>query len=184
MNANRQPGVADKKTIFYVPGWCENGFDLFISGIESFVGSIGQMAGELGVPNLSRSAPSSRCWCVGQLSAGWMKSISGTSVLGSVFDLRGDGPVCWGSLNLAWERIFRQRVLQRGVSLLTENRDDEGSASTAGWPPDRPGWIDIFHLLVVSLYRLKEKKIPAGRVALGDWLGWDRVSTNVGIFAI
>lgn len=30
-----------------------NGFDLFISGIESLVRSVGQMAGELGVPNLS-----------------------------------------------------------------------------------------------------------------------------------
>ena len=149
--------------------WCENGFDLFISGIESFVGSIGQMAGELGVPNLSRSAPSSRRWCVGQLSAGWMKSISGTSVLGSVFDLRGDGPVCWGSLNLAWERIFRQRVLQRGVSLLTENRDDEGSASTAGWPPDRPGNVNAFCGLVANFNSLKTKKNSCWKVGI-RWL--------------
>ena len=53
MNANRQAGVADKKTFFCALEWCKNGFDLSISRIESLVGSIGQMASELGVSNLS-----------------------------------------------------------------------------------------------------------------------------------
>ena len=85
MNANRQVGVADKKTFFRALGWCKNGFDLFISVIESLVGSVGQMACQLGVPDLSHSAHFSRRCHVGQLSVGRMKSISGTSVLGSVF---------------------------------------------------------------------------------------------------
>ena len=32
-----------------------------------------------------------------------------------------------------------------------------------------------------NFYGLKTKKIPAGRVALGEWLGCYRVSTRVGI---
>ena len=58
-----------------------------------------------------------------------------------------------------------------------------GPASAAGWPPYRPGRADAFCGLAATFYRLKTKKILAGRVALGDWLGCYRVSTKVGIFA-
>lgn len=70
------------------------------------------------------------CWTA--LGLGWIKSISGTSVLGSVFDLRVMGVCVREQSELGMGKNFRHRVLQRGVSLLTENRDDEGSASTAG----------------------------------------------------
>ena len=37
--------------------------------------------------------------------------------------------------------------------------------------PDRPGRVDSFHGLTANFYSLKTKKIPAGRLALVDWLG-------------
>ena len=58
-----------------------------------------------------------------------------------------------------------------------------GIVSTAGQPPDRPGRVDSFRGLVTNFYSLKTKKIPAGRLVLGDWSGRYRVSTGVGIFA-
>ena len=64
-----------------------------------------------------------------------------------------------------------------------KSKDNVGTMSTAGWHPDRPGRVDAFCGLAATFYRLKTKKILAGRVALGDWLGCYRVSTKVGIFA-
>ena len=51
-----------------------------------------------------------------------------------------------------------------------------GTVSTAGQPADRLGKVDSFH-------SFKTKKIPAGRLMLGDWFGHDRVFTEVGFFA-
>ena len=42
--------------------------------------------------------------------------------------------------------------------------------------------VDLFRELL-TFYSLKTKKIPAGRLALGNWLGLYRVFTGVGIFA-
>ena len=45
-----------------------------------------------------------------------------------------------------------------------------GTAGAVDQPPDRPGRADSFRDLVVTFFSLKTKKIPAGRLALGDWL--------------
>ena len=67
---------------------------------------------------------------------------------------------------------FPDRAFQKGVSLLRKkSRDKVDRVSTAGQPPDRPGRVDSDHEFIASVYSLKKKKIPAGRLALGDWLG-------------
>ena len=43
--------------------------------------------------------------------------------------------------------------------------------------------IDNFHGLIANFCSLKTKKIPAGRVSLGDQLGFYMVAISVGIFA-
>ena len=53
-----------------------------------------------------------------------------------------------------------------------------GTVSSVGRPPDRPGKVDSFHGLIVNFYSLKTKKIPAGRLVLGDWLKRNRVFTE------
>ena len=58
-----------------------------------------------------------------------------------------------------------------------------GASSTADQPPDRTGRADNFCGLVAHFYSLETKKIPAGRLALGDWLGHYMVITEVGVFA-
>ena len=79
----------------------------------------------------------------------------------------------WRHLSSGWSRISRHRVLQRGVSLLrTKSGDKVGTASAA----DRQiltdqGKSTVFTELIAKFYSLKTKKIPAGRLALGDWLG-------------
>ena len=81
--------------------------------------------------------------------------------------------VACGDLSSGWSRISRHRVLRRGVSLLrTKSRDKVGTASAA----DRQILTDqgkptVFTELIAKFYSLKTKKIPAGRLALGDWLG-------------
>ena len=63
---------------------------------------------------------------------------------------------------------FPDRVLQKGVSLLrTKSRENVGTVTAAGQPPDRPGKVNAFH----GLDNLYSFKIIAGRLALGDWLG-------------
>ena len=85
---------------------------------------------------------------------------------------------------MGWKRVSRHRAFQKGVILLrTNSRDNVGTASAVDQPPDRPGRVDSFRGLVVNFYSLKTKKIPAGRLALGDQLGHCRVTTGVGIFA-
>ena len=42
---------------------------------------------------------------------------------------------------------------------------------TTGSSPDRPGKPNAFYGLVANIFILRTKKIPAGRVALGDWSG-------------
>ena len=69
------------------------------------------------------------------------------------------------------------------MSLLrTKSRDKAGTASAA----DRQlltdqGESTVVIELIAKFYRLETKKIPAGRLARGDWLGCHRVFTGVGI---
>ena len=51
--------------------------------------------------------------------------------------------------NVGWKRSSRHRSFQKGVSLLrTKSRDHVGTASAVGWPPDRPGRISAFWVLI------------------------------------
>ena len=59
-----------------------------------------------------------------------------------------------------------------------------GTASSVGQPPDSPGKVDSFHGLIANFYSLKTKKIPAGQLVLGDWLGCNKVFTGVGIASL
>ena len=80
---------------------------------------------------------------------------------------------------MSWKKIPRHWILQKGVSLLrTKSRDNVGTENTVDWPPDRPGKVDSFHGLIVNFYSLRTKKIPAGRLVLGDWLKRNRVFTE------
>ena len=45
------------------------------------------------------------------------------------------------------------------------------TVSRAARLPDRPGRVYSFRRLVADFYNLQTKKIPAGELALGDWLG-------------
>ena len=91
---------------------------------------------------------------------------------------------CRGHVNASWKSISRCRAFQTGVNIFrTKSRDNVGPVSAAGRPPGRPGTADAFHGLRASFYSLETKKIPAGRLVLGDWFGCYRVSTVVGGFA-
>ena len=73
---------------------------------------------------------------------------------------------CWVSLNAGWKRISRHRAFRKGVSLLrTKSRNNVGTVSAMGWPPDKPERVDSFYGLVANFYRLKTKKTPGGRLA-------------------
>ena len=73
---------------------------------------------------------------------------------------------------MGWKKLSRDRAFQKGVTLLRKkSRDKVDRVSTAGQPPDRPGRVDSDHEFIANVYSLKKKKIPAGRLALGDWLG-------------
>ena len=71
------------------------------------------------------------------------------------------------------------RVLQQ--SGPTSGRARDSQLDTVRTAAQRRA--DAFHGLVVNFYSLKTQKIPAGRVALGDWLGYYRVSPGVHLFA-
>ena len=78
------------------------------------------------------------------------------------------GDTNWGSLSAGWKKISRHRAFQKEVSLLrTKSRDNVRTTSIGG---HRPGRVDSFCGLVANFYNLKMKKIPAGRLVLGDWL--------------
>ena len=64
-----------------------------------------------------------------------------------------------------------------------KSRDKVGTESAVGQPPKRPGRVDGFCGLIANFYSLKPKKMPAGRLVLGDWLGCYKVFAEVGIFA-
>ena len=83
------------------------------------------------------------------------------------------------------EKNFQTQGISEGSEFLlrTNSRDNVGTASAVGQPPDRPGRVDHLCELIVNFYSLKTKEIPASRLALGDWLGHSRVFTGVGIFA-
>ena len=84
----------------------------------------------------------------------------------------GHGAWCCGSLNVSRKRSSRHRAFQKGVSLLrTKSREKVGTVSAGGRPPDRAENADSFCGLIANFYSLKTKNIPAGRLALGDWLG-------------
>ena len=64
-----------------------------------------------------------------------------------------------------WKRISRHRAFQKEVSLLRKkSRDNEGTPSAAGRPPDRPGRVDSFRGLVANFYSLKTKFLLEGWV--------------------
>ena len=48
---------------------------------------------------------------------------------------------------------------------------------------DRPWRVDTFRELIANFYSLKTKKLSAGRLAVGEWLGHYRLFTGVSIFA-
>ena len=78
-------------------------------------------------------------------------------------------------------RISSHRAFQKGGSLLrTNSRDKMGPPRAVGQQFLR---VERFRDLIANFYSLKTKKIPAGRLALSDWLRCDRVFTGAGIFA-
>ena len=85
---------------------------------------------------------------------------------------------------MGWKRISRHTAFQQGASILrTKSRDKVGTESTVGEPPDRPERVDGFCGLIANFNSLKPKKMPAGRLVLGDRLGRYMLFTGVGIFA-
>ena len=71
------------------------------------------------------------------------------------------------------EKNFQTQSISEGSELI-KNKEQrlsghwEHSELTT---PDRPERVDSFRGLIANFYSLKTKKIPAGRLALGDWLG-------------
>ena len=63
-------------------------------------------------------------------------------------------------------------------ALRTKSRDDKGTLSTVGRPPNRPRRVDAFPGLAANSYSLKTKKIPGGRLVRVPTM-----STAAGIFA-
>ena len=72
---------------------------------------------------------------------------------------------------LGLEKDFQTEYCRKESLLRTKNRDNVGTASAAGQPPDRPGRVDSFCGLIANFYSLKAKKIPTGKLTLVDWLG-------------
>lgn len=87
------------------------------------------------------------------------------------------------SLNARANRLLRQSEcrlkkefpdaenFRRGVNLLrARSRDNEGTVSEVGWPPDRPGESTVFCGLVANFYNLKTNSCwkvgPRGLVSL------------------
>ena len=58
-----------------------------------------------------------------------------------------------------------------------------GTVSPADQLSDRPRRVDSFLGLIANFYSLKTKKIPAGKLVLGDWLGRYKVTTRMSFFA-
>ena len=79
-----------------------------------------------------------------------------------------------------WKKNFQTRsILEKSEFMENkeQSRVSEGAASTAGRLPGRPGRADPLCGLVANFYSLKTKKIPAGRMALGNWSGCYKVTT-------
>ena len=83
------------------------------------------------------------------------------------------------------EKNFQTYSVSEGSEFLlrTKSRDNVGTVNAVGRPPDRGGKADSFHELIANFYSLKTKKIPAGRLALGDGLGRYGVFSGVGTLA-
>ena len=77
------------------------------------------------------------------------------------------------------EKNFDTEHFRRECLLKAGSRDNAGIANAVGRPPDKPGRIDAFHGLEANFYTLITKKMSAGGLALGDWLGHYRVITGV-----
>ena len=88
---------------------------------------------------------------------------------------------CHGSLNTVWKRISRHSIAEGSELIKSKEQDKEGTESSEDWPPDRPGRVNSSCGLVANFYSLKANKIHAVRLALGDWWGHCRVSTEVGL---
>lgn len=52
----------------------------------------------------------------------------------------------YGPPNVETVQVRVGKEFQKGVNLLTKNRDKVGTASEAGRPPDRPGRVDGFFI--------------------------------------
>ena len=105
----------------------------------------------------------------------WKRGVITSGLPGKLLKLffRKPHPGTCHSLSTGWKRISRHRVFWKRVSLWKiKSRDKGGTAYLSGQSPERPGRGDAFHGLGANFDSLKTKKIPAGRVALGDWLGW------------
>ena len=86
--------------------------------------------------------------------------------------------ICHGP-SVGWKKNFQTLKYFRQEWVYWEQRAElvRGAANTVGWLSDRPGRADPLCGLVVNFYSLKTKKIPAGRMALGDWSGCYVVAT-------
>ena len=84
------------------------------------------------------------------------------------------------------EKNFQTQNIAGRSEFIKNKEQRYRGHSESRWltPPDRPGRVDqilleqwvgskesqCFHGLIASFYSLKVNKIPAGMVALGDWL--------------
>ena len=81
--------------------------------------------------------------------------------------------ICWGSPNSSWKRISRHSISEG--SEFIKNKEYYylcyRTLQAVGRLSHRTGRVDALRGLVANFYNPETKKIPAGRVALGDWLG-------------
>ena len=77
-------------------------------------------------------------------------------------------------------RISRHKAFQKGVTLSkTKNRDNVGTPTSR-----QTREIRQFSWVSSQMCSLKMKKNPAGRLALGDWLGCHGLITKRGNFCL
>ena len=71
---------------------------------------------------------------------------------------------------MGWESISGQSMSEGSEFIKSEEQSGHCEHSRPA-APDRPGRVGSFCGLIASFYSLKAKKTPAGRLALGAWLG-------------
>ena len=83
------------------------------------------------------------------------------------------------------EKNFQTQGISDGSEFIKNKEQRESGHRERSWltTADRPGRVDSVHELIATFCSLKTKKIPAERLALGEWLGCSRVFTGVVIFA-